>query len=173
MGLPRTFVGFSSTDIKYYRLMQAWKAHEHIDFDFADCQLHEEINSEDETYIKRKCRERINLAGKYVMLIGDDTRYKYKFVRWEAEVAIEKGCTIIGVNLDGSRRINLDTCPPILRDKGVMFVPFSPKIVAYALEHAQLHDSQNWEFKDEIYTQMGYELNGNRAELPPRSFPYR
>jgi len=173
MGLPRTFIGFSSTDINYYRLMQAWKANEHIDFDFADCQLQSEVNSEDEAYIKRKCRERINLAGKYVMLIGDDTRYKHKYVRWEAEVAIEKGCTIIGVNLDGWRRINLDTCPPILRDKGVMFVPFSPKIVAYALEHAQLHDSQNWEFKDEIYTQMGYELNGNRAELPPRPFPYR
>lgn len=50
MGLPRTFIGLSSTDIKYYRLMQAWKAHEHIDFDFADCQLHSEINSEDVMY---------------------------------------------------------------------------------------------------------------------------
>lgn len=25
MGLPRAFVGFSSTDIHYYRLMCAWK----------------------------------------------------------------------------------------------------------------------------------------------------
>ena len=25
MGLPRAFVGFSSTDIHYYRLMKAWK----------------------------------------------------------------------------------------------------------------------------------------------------
>ena len=41
MGLPRTFVGFSSTDIHCYRLMQAWK-------------LAKEINSEDEYYIKRK-----------------------------------------------------------------------------------------------------------------------
>ena len=39
MGLPRTFVGFSSTDIRYYRLMQAWKEHEHIDFNFTDCQF--------------------------------------------------------------------------------------------------------------------------------------
>ncbi|ACM21062.1 protein of unknown function DUF1863 [Geotalea daltonii FRC-32] len=173
MGLPRTFVGFSSTDINYYRLMQAWKAHEHIDFDFADCQLNSEINSEDETYIKRKCRERINLAGKYAMLIGEDTRYKYKYVKWEAEVAIEKGCTIIGVNLDGWRRINEETCPPILRNRGVMFVPFSPKIVAHALDHAQLHDDKNWEFKDNVYTQLGYVLDGNRAELPPRPFPFR
>jgi hypothetical protein len=40
------------------------------------------------------------MAGKYVLLIGKDTKNKYKYVRWEAEVAIEKGCTIIGVNLD-------------------------------------------------------------------------
>jgi len=39
MGLPRTFLGFSSTDIHYYRLMQAWKRNQSIDFNFADCQL--------------------------------------------------------------------------------------------------------------------------------------
>jgi len=32
MALPRTFVGFSSSDISYYHLMCAWKAHDHIDF---------------------------------------------------------------------------------------------------------------------------------------------
>lgn len=155
MGLPRTFVGFSSTDIRSYRLMQAWKAHEHIDFDFADCQLSSEINSEDENYIKRKCRERINMAGKYVMLIGEDTRNKYKYVRWEAEVAIEKGCTIIGVNLDGSRQIAEKTCPPIIRDIGAIFVPYSPKIIAYALENYKMKESGNYHYKDEVYRQLG------------------
>lgn len=98
--------------------MQAWKEHEHIDFNFTDCQLTSELNSEDENYIKRKCRERINMAGKYIMLIGEDTRWKYKYVRWEAEVAMEKNCSIIGVNLDGSRRMTEKTCPPIIRDVG-------------------------------------------------------
>ena len=74
MGLPRTFVGFSSTDIHCYRLMKAWHENENIDFDFVDCQLTGEINSENELYIKKKCRERIKMAGKYVMLIGEDTR---------------------------------------------------------------------------------------------------
>jgi len=63
MNLPRTFVGFSSTDIHCCRLMLAWKAHQHIDFNFCDCQLQSEIDSEDEGYIKRLCRERINMAG--------------------------------------------------------------------------------------------------------------
>jgi len=45
MGLSRTFVSFSSTDIGRYHMMCAWKANEHIDFDFADFQLDEAINS--------------------------------------------------------------------------------------------------------------------------------
>lgn len=65
MGLPRTFVGFSSTDIKYYRMMQAWKENEHIDFNFTDCQLEQQLFSEREEYIKQKCRERLFLAGYY------------------------------------------------------------------------------------------------------------
>lgn len=156
MGLPRTFVGFSSTDIQYYRLMLAWKANENIDFNFTNCQLQEEINSENEEYIKRKCRERINLAGKYVLLIGQDTRSKYKYVRWEAEVAIEKGCTIIGVNIDKSRSLNVDTCPPIIRNIGAIFVPFSPKIIAFALENYSMNKDDDYYYKDEVYKNLGY-----------------
>jgi hypothetical protein len=69
MPLPRTFVGFSSTDILRYRLMCAWKAHEHIDFDFADFQLDEAINSNSEQYIKQVCRNKIRLADTYALLI--------------------------------------------------------------------------------------------------------
>ena len=157
MGLPRTFVGFSSTDIRDYRLMKAWKEHEHIEFNFTDCQLASELNSEDENYIKRKCRERINMAGTYVMLIGEDTRSKHKYVRWEAEVAIEKGCTIIGVNLDGSRQMVEKTCPPIIRNVGAVFVPFSPRIIAYALENYKMHEKGAYRYKDEVYRKLRYD----------------
>src|SRR5436305_2060950 len=141
MGLPRTFVGFSSTDIHCYRLMQAWKENEHIDFNFTDCQLAQEIRSEDEAYIKQLCRVRINMAGKFIQLIGQDTRYKYKYVRWEAEVAKEKGCTIIGVNLDGARSSVAQTCPPVICNIGAIFVPFSPAIIKYALENYGMRES--------------------------------
>lgn len=155
MGLPRTFVGFSSTDIKSYWLMLAWKANEHIDFDFADCQLQDEINSDNEAYIKRKCRERINMSGTFIQLIGEDTRRKHKYVRWEAEVALEKECRIIGVNLNGSRSVD-DLCPPILRNIGVVFVPFSPSIVAHAIRTHQQHENNDWHYKAEVFRQLGY-----------------
>lgn len=156
MGLPRTFVGFSSTDLHYYRLMLAWKESEHIDFNFSDVQLAQEINSENEEYIKRKCRERIGMSGTFLSLIGTDTRSKHKYVRWEMEVALEKECRIIGVNLDGARQIVEAICPPIIKDVGAIFVPFSPKIVAHALENYKMNDKGNWHYKDEVYKQLGY-----------------
>ncbi|MHB8278994.1 MAG: TIR domain-containing protein [Candidatus Humimicrobiaceae bacterium] len=156
MGLPRTFVGFSSTDICCYWLMQAWKNNENIDFNFTDCQLPDDINSEDENYVKYKCKERINMAGKYILLIGKDTKYKHKYVRWEAEVAIEKGCTIIGVNLDGFRYFDNETCPSVIKDIGAIFVPFSPYIIKYALENYIMENQSNYFYKDEIYKQLGY-----------------
>lgn len=157
MSIPRTFIGFSSTDIKYYHLMLAWKEHEHIDFDFTNCQLASEINSDNESYIKSKCRERINMAGTFAVLIGQDTRSKHKYVRWEMEVALEKKCRIIGINLDGARRVVDTTCPPIIRNVGAIFVPFSPKIVAYALENYSMKPNDDYHYKDHIYTQLGYQ----------------
>lgn len=158
MGLPRTFVGFSSADIGYFRLMQAWKANSRMDFNFTDCQLHSEIHSENELYIKQKCRERLFMAGKYILLIGEDTRSKHKYVRWEAEVAVEKGCTIIGVNLNGSRLMQETTCPPIIRDIGAIFVPFSPAIVGYAIENYKMHDdNDNYHYIDSVYKSLGYQ----------------
>jgi len=136
--------------------MQAWKNNTNIDFNFTDCQLAKEIRSEDESYIKRRCRERINMAGKFIQLIGQDTRWKYKYVRWEAEIALEKGCTIIGVNLDDARCMVQDTCPPIIRDVGAIFVPFSPYIIKYALENYTMHESGDYYYQDSVYRKLGY-----------------
>ena len=158
MGLPRAFVGFSSTDMHCYRLMQAWKAHEHMEFNFTDCQLEQQIYSESEAYIKRTCGERIGMAGTYIMLIGEDTKWKYRYVRWEAEVALEKDCRIIGVNLDHSRQMVAKTCPPVIRDVGALFVSFSPRIVARALEYTKKGDpGKNYYYPDGVYAELGIE----------------
>lgn len=155
MGLPRTFVGFSSTDINYYRMMLAWKENENIDFDFANLQLQKEVNSEDESYIKRLCRSRINQAGYFIQLIGEDTRYKYKYVRWEAEVAIEKNCTIIGVNINGLKEFDAERTPKVIRDIGAIFIPFSSKIIKYALENYKMRGSDNYIYPDSFYANLG------------------
>lgn len=176
MQLPRTFVGFSSTEILRYRLMCAWKAHEHIDFDFADFQLDQAIASEDEDYVKRVCRTKIRLADTYALLIGEDTFTKSTFVRWEVEVAVEKGLRLIGINLNNSR-FKDHLCPWFFADKGALFVPFSSRIVASALQPWNRPvrtpwKPDDWHFFDSAYTALGYTLNGNLAVLPSPSNPF-
>ncbi|MDQ0195832.1 TIR domain-containing protein [Paenibacillus wynnii] len=155
MGLPRTFIGFSSKDIHYYHLMQAWKKNESTDFYFTDCQLATEVNSNNEAYIKKRCRERINMCGYYIMLIGDDTRHKHTYVKWEAEVAKEKGCTIIGVNLNGSKHFDSIRTPAVITNIGAIFVPYTPKIIKYALENYQMKTSEDYYYKDGVYQSLG------------------
>ena len=160
MGLPRTFVSFSSTDIHYYRLMQAWKANKHINFNFTDCQLHTAIQSVNEAYIKRLCRERISMAGTFISLIGKDTRFKKTYVEWEIEVALEKNCRIIAVNLDRNhhdgRRINNLLTPEPLKNVGAIFIPFSPDIIAFALEDHTRKPNDNYHYLSHVYERLGY-----------------
>jgi hypothetical protein len=151
---PRTFISFSGTDIKSFWLMKAWKENEHIDVEFVDCQLDQEVHSEDEAYIKRICRERIGMAGTFVLIVGADTRSKHKYVRWECDVAIEQHARLIVANLNGSRYAD-DLCPPIVRDKGAMFIPFGQKILGYTLREYKGNDKQDWHWKPNVYEQLG------------------
>jgi hypothetical protein len=176
MALPRAFVGFSSTDIHCYRMMCAWKAHENIDFNFADFQLYDAVDSSNERYIKQRCREKIQLSDTYVLLIGNDTHTKTRYVKWEVEVAREKGCRLIDVNLNHSRFPDL-LCPWFFCDLGALFVPFSSRIVAAALEPwirpaFPPSNTSNWRFVDEFYVSLGYQLVGSGAILPTPVNPF-
>jgi hypothetical protein len=174
MELARTFVSFSGTDIQRYHMMCAWKAHEHIEFNFADFQLDEAVNSNNPYYIKSKCAAKIRRADTFVLLIGTDTYIKTQFVEPEVEAAIEKGCRLIGVNLNNCRFKDW-LCPSFFADKGALFVPFSSRILAEALKWNRgtptLGSTDDWYFYDWVYTNLGYTLVGNTAVLPPAPNP--
>jgi MTH538 TIR-like domain (DUF1863) len=167
--LPRTFVSFSSTDIARYQMMCAWKAKDHIDFNFTNFQL-DEANSKNENYIKRTCREKIQPADRFVLLIGNDTFTKTTFVKWEVEVAIEKGCRLIGANINHCRFKDRWLCPSFFADKGAVFVPWSSRIVAEAMKPHRFDllpgQTRDFRFYDHIYTALGYQLVGDTAVLP-------
>ena len=133
----KTYICFDAdTDIKYYRLMQARKENDKIDFNFYDAH---DINnlwkdSSEET-IKRKLRERLKNAKIFVVLIGENTKNLYKFVRWEMEIALELNLPIIWINLNKNRKLDNLRCPPIIKDKLVLFVGFDCKIIKKALDH--------------------------------------
>lgn len=169
--LPRTFVSFSSADKGRYDLMCAWKAHEHIEFNFADFQLDEAINSQRPSYIKSVCAAKIRRADTFILLIGNDTYTKIVFVKDEVEAAVEKGCRLIGVNLNNSRSRDR-LCPSFFANVGALFVPFSSRIIAEALTW-QSNDTSPWYyFLDEAYTRLGYQLVGNTAVLAPPPNPF-
>jgi hypothetical protein len=178
MELARTFVSFSSGDITYYRTMMMWNANEHIDFHFADFQLDEAINSQTPSYIKSVCRNKIRRADTFILLIGNDTWKKTEFVQSEVEVAIEKGCRLIGVNLNDCRFKDW-LCPYFFADKGALFEPFSSRIAAEALKpwkrpHPETNlTSGDWSFDDFVYARLGYNLVGDTAVLPSPPNPFQ
>lgn len=169
--LPRTFVSFSSTDKGRYDLMCAWKAHEHIDFNFADFQLDEAINSNNPSYIKSVCRAKVRLTDTFVLLIGNDTFTKTVFVKDEVEAAVEKGCRMIGVNLNNSRFKDA-LCPSFFANVGALFVPYSSRILAEALRWQRQGSSPAYYFFEDVYTRLGYKLVGTTAVLPPPANPF-
>lgn len=169
--LPRTFVSFSSVDKSRYDLMCAWKANENIDFNFADFQLDEAINSQTPYYIKSVCTAKVRLTDTLVLLIGKDTYTKTVFVKAEVEAAAEKGCRMIGVNLNNCR-FRDDNCPSYFASVGALFVPFSSRILAEALRWQRQGDSAAYHFPDEAYRRLGYQLTGATAVLPMPPSPF-
>ena len=158
----KVFISFDGdTDIHYYRLMQAWKQNDRTNFNFFDA--HDINTARDtslETTIKRRLRERLANAKIFVSLIGERTRYLYKFVRWELEQGLALGLPIIGVNLNQKRSQDLKRCPPVIRNALVVYVSFQPAILQYTLENwpaqyfrlrGQQHSGPRY-YPDEVYS---------------------
>lgn len=154
----------ADNDMNYYRLMQAWKANDKIDFDFRNA--HDINNLTDrasEDQIKRKLRERFSSTDQAIVLIGAATKNLHKFVRWEQETALDLDIPIIAVNLNGMRDFDSLRCPAIIRDEYVVHVPFSPYIVRHAMDTFpdQFHSRKPGDrgplaYTKETYKKLGY-----------------
>ena len=138
----KTYVAFASEDIHAYRLMQAWKANEKIDFDFFDA--HDLYISRDDSKpetIKRNLRERLKSAKQVVLLGSKDAKKKgddsVSFLAHEVAVIIEFNLPVIVANLDGDRTIDRGFIPtPFLTvDHYTVSVSFQPTIIKFALDN--------------------------------------
>ena len=132
----KTYVAFDAdNDIRYYYLMRAWKQSDNTDFNFFDAHgIRPSREWSNEQTIKRNLRERLKNSRMFICLIGESTRYLYKFVRWEIETAIALGIPRIGCNLNGTRTVDSERCPPLLRDSLSLHVAYGSKIMQHALE---------------------------------------
>jgi hypothetical protein len=138
----KTYVAFASEDIRSYRLMEAWKANEHIDFNFFDA--HDLYVSRDDSKpetIKRNLRERLKNAKQIVLLGSKDAKKKgddgVSFLAHEVEVILEFALPVVVANLDGDRRIDKSFIPtPFLTaNYYTVSVSFQPKIIQFALDN--------------------------------------
>lgn len=161
----RTFVSFDGdTDMHYYRLMTAWHQNDRSPFNFYNAHdLEQARDTSLESTIKASLARRMAESSVFVLLIGERTRFLYKFVRWEIEQALARKLPIIGVNLNSTRFMDESRCPPILRDELAIYVSFNPAIMQYALESWPADDRQKRArleagphyYKPEVYARFG------------------
>ncbi|MEY9785397.1 TIR domain-containing protein [Sinorhizobium fredii] len=160
------YVIFDGDEDKWaYAFMKGWNANERINFNFYNAHDLDNMTgrAQDEAYVKRNLRARMEKSSAALVLIGQKTKNLYRFVRWELELALSLDLPIVAANLNESRQ-QTDLCPPIIRDKCVLHVPFKMKAIQYALDNwpaeyrrLPLFDrSRGWRYYDDaIYRSLG------------------
>ena len=171
----KTYVCFDGdNDIKYYRMMQAWKDNDNFNFNFYDAHDLTTIRSwSGEDTIKASLRERMRNSNLLVVLVGEKTKNCHTYVRWEIELAGKHGMPIIAVNLNGTRQMDPERCPAILREKLAIHIPFRERIMTHAQDnwptnHTNLTREGKtgpYYYQESIYQQLGL-----GQPLPPMWF---
>jgi len=161
----KTFVSFDGdSDMAYYRLMQAWKQNNGIEFNFYNAHdLNTARDSSQEASIKAQLAERMRNSKLIVLLVGARTRYLTKFVRWEIEQAIFRELPIIVVNLNGKRSMDDERCPTLAKEALAIHVSFSAAIMQHALDnwptnHGKLEaegKSGPYYYNEKVYSGLG------------------
>lgn len=159
----KTYVSFDAdNDMVYYNLMRAWKSNENIHFNFYnahDINRNYDLNEES---IKASLQERFRNSKIFVLLVGEHTKYLYKYVRWEIEQAIKRELPIIIVNINGTRYIDLERCPAIVRSEFAVHISYNAKILQYAMDNWPDFYFKNkgklygpYYYKENVYEKLG------------------
>lgn len=138
----KTYVAFASEDIHLYRLMEAWRDNDKIDFNFYDA--HDLFISRDTSSretIKKNLRERLKNAKQIVLIGSAHAKSKggdgFSFLAHEIEVIMEFNLPIVVANKGGDRAINNAFIPKPLLDANYYTVSVSlqPAIIKFALDN--------------------------------------
>lgn len=163
----KTYVAFASENIHCYRLMEAWRESEHIDFNFYDA--HDLFISRDTSQratIRNNLRERMKSAKQVVLVGTADCRRKggdaYTFLGHEIELIEEFNLPVVIANVGGSRQIEKSFIPQPLLDSNryMVAVSFQPAIIKFSLdnyteEFAQRNKSGCHVYNSTVYSSLG------------------
>lgn len=163
----KTYVAFASEDINYYRLMEAWRENEKIDFDFYDAHdLYVSRDTSKPETIKANLRERMKNAKQFVLLGSRDARRKggdgTSFLAYEIQTMLKLDLPIVVANLNGGREIDKLRIPQPLLDADyyTVSVSFQPKIIKYALDNYAVGYASSLKTGPHYYTADKYEKLG-------------
>jgi hypothetical protein len=163
----KTYVAFASEDIRSYRLMEAWRDNDNIEFDFSDAHdLYIARDTSKPETIKRNLRERMKNAKQVVLLGSPDAKTKAgdgkSFLAYELEVALELNLPIVVAHIDGSRKGNSSNYPKPLKDESyyTMSVSFQPAIITYALDNYAPSFASSATTGERIYNESVYKTLG-------------
>lgn len=153
----------ADNDLRYYNLMKAWKQNDNSNFNFNDAHNINNIYDKSEESIKAGLRVRFQNTKVFVLLVGNQTKYLYRYVRWEIEEAIKRNLPIIVVNLNGKRSLDSDKCPALIRDDLAIHISFNSKILQYALEnwpssyekYKKDNAKSSYFYKESVYNNLG------------------
>jgi hypothetical protein len=162
----KTYVAFASEDISSYRLMEAWRDNDHIDFDFYDA--HDLYISRDTSLpetIKRNLYERMKNVKQFVVLGSPNAKRKgsgSSFLAYEVETMLKLNLPVVVANIGGSRNIERSLIPQPLLDADyyTLSVSFQPTIIQFALDKyapqfATSDKSGPHYYEAQIYKQLG------------------
>jgi hypothetical protein len=163
----KTYVAFASENIHLYRLMEAWRENERIDFSFFDA--HDLFISRDTSKpetIKANLRQRMGNAKQVVLLGTPEAKRKggdgRSFLAHEVGMVTELGLPVVVANHDGDRGIDRALIPQPLLDADyyTVSVSFQPAIIKYALDNYVTAFNAGGKsgphyYKPEIYKKLG------------------
>lgn len=132
----RVYVCFDADeDMSYYNTLKMWDKKNKIDFHFNNAHELNNIRIFDEKNIKRNLRDRLSKTKLMIVLVGEKTKKLYKYVRWEIEVAMDMDIPIIAVNLNNKNGIDEKRCPPIMKSKPIVHVPFNMEALSHSINN--------------------------------------
>ncbi len=163
----KTYVAFASEDIRLYRLMEAWRENEHIDFNFYDAHdLFVARDTSTRETIKRRLRERLKNAKQVVLIGSADAKKKggdgYSFLAHEIDVIQEFDLPVVIANKDGGRLINKGFIPNPLLDADYYSesVSLQPAIIKFALDNYAANYKGSSKTGPHYYTEDKYRKLG-------------
>ncbi|MBY5553003.1 TIR domain-containing protein [Rhizobium leguminosarum] len=118
-----------------YQYIRGWAVNRRLGFDFSNSHDLDAMTSraQDEHYVKRNLRARMQNSDQVLVLVGEKTKNLYRYVRWEIEMAIDLGLPIIVVNLNKKRNVDHEKMPPILRDVCALHIGYRFRAIKEAL----------------------------------------